>query len=384
MSPRKRSSGCGCLTDGASALSWYAGRLIKAGWFWTWWIDDLVAYQNKRVSEKEEPLPVNAQQLAHDLGFVAFVTTLGFGLCGTILEFFTYLSMFMSPVAVAISISGDLGAQTNQALAYTLIIFVVGQGKSMVLGGNDPNFMMLIMQPFWALIRAPWYWKFQFFYTAVITSTLLGGTMILGVYLAGKMAIWVYGSTFINIPPLSGEFSTQNFCTVYGIYMALFTGIVWCVRLGIAERDGAMLSWTSAERTKWRVNATVAIYNGMNSIGYLFFFYVLGVSFIPDPLYLLATWVSSPVANSYGIFFAVIIGVMAVTVAVMMIFAPLLLNDMWLPTRWWKGGKSKKWTRSGRRSARNSSIETTRNSDAPDEDGGDSDDGDDDEEDEEA
>ena len=74
-----------------------------------------------------------------------------------------------------------------------------------------------------------------------------------------------------------------------------------------------MLSWTSAERTKWRVNATVALYNAMNAVGYLLFFYTLGVSFLPDPLYLMATWLANPVANSYGIFFAVIIGVMAAT-----------------------------------------------------------------------
>jgi hypothetical protein len=194
---------------------------------------------------------------------------------------------------------------------------------------------MLLMAPAWTWVSAPNPFKWKFTMMATVNNyIIMGGTDVAAAYTAGKITTWIFDGASLAIPPVDTTVLTDMQFNALLISVITLSALgVWRVCLGGNELDTMMITNTSATQTKWKVPTSVIIYNMMVIGGYWFMYLTTGANFLPEPLFILATYLPDLTTNSVPqILQDTMIPITAVTIACAFLYD--IMAGMWENSRW--------------------------------------------------
>jgi hypothetical protein len=303
----------------------------------TGWVDDYITWS------KSQQGPTEAELLKHDLKFISIATRSFFVPVGNFIQYFLLIVLFTSPNVILYQADG-VAASLNIAFMNALIIYVLYVTKAAIMAGTDPNLITVLSAPFWSLLRAPSGQKWNYFKVSLpLNFFWYAGLDVAFAFCGAKFCVHLFGTANVAVPVINTTIvSMYDISVILAAIFVLQTAVVWLVVLGFGDEDGAWLGFTSAVRSRFRIDRTNEMYAKMVSLLYLFLFLSTGLNFPPDPLYLIATYLATLSTNSYGTLFEIIFPSIAITACVCAFVGGFLSTHVWRNTRWFESKGHKK------------------------------------------
>jgi hypothetical protein len=212
----------------------------------------------------------------------------------------------------------------GNSLVLAAMIYILEQALGVIAGlPSVPSLYICVMTPLWSTIRAPYGFKFRFWWKSTLCSILYGGVILLTAYLSQKAAVAIsangFQTTIATVAPTVPPLLYGSALTFTAMIKVL---VMWFDVLGVGDSDGVWLPWSPSKENIKRENWDRHRMATLQAFNFLFLNTVIGTTYVPSPTYIFATWTQNGATSGgdYGFIFEWTFAISLAMIAVLTIF----------------------------------------------------------------
>ena len=240
-------------------------------------------YVDGAKSDSEKKLRfAEAQIVWHDLLPAAIITSALRLIVAYIVWFFILLMLFYSSTVV---ISG-----TSAMVLVAIVVFGATFAFDIIAGQAAlPSFNLLVMRPFWTLMRARPGWKWALFWRDTLLSLFEIGVGLSMAYAMQKAVSSINPNAIMAIPV--NTLQTQSVYIAVLLFVNVSSGfVIWFLTLGPGEVDGVWLPRSMGITNLARAMLERVCSAAVVTANFVWLYLVMGRMYIPDVFFVFATW----------------------------------------------------------------------------------------------